>query len=86
MRFRGPLADSYSAAALVAFALIPYLALSSAITPLTPVLSNSLPMSTQALQLTTGMASAAYTFGTVLAVQFAVHLSSGTSCKAWLRA
>lgn len=31
-------------------------------------------MSKQTLQLTTGMANAAYAFGTVLAVQFAVHL------------
>src|SRR5579875_369035 len=75
MRFRGPLADSYAAAvALVVCALIPYLALSSAINPLLPVLSKSLPLSQQALQLTSGMANAAYAFGTVMAVQFAVHL------------
>jgi hypothetical protein len=75
MRLRGPLANSYPAAvALVVFALIPYLALSSAINPLLPVLSKSLPLSRQALQLTTGMANAAYAFGTVIAVQFAVHL------------
>lgn len=38
-RFRGPLADSYPAAvAPVVFALIPYLALSSAMTKLVPVL------------------------------------------------
>ena len=75
MRFRGPLADSYPAAvALVVCALIPYLALSSAINPLLPVLSKSLPLSQQALQLTTAMANAAYAFGTVMAVQFAVHL------------
>jgi MFS family permease len=74
-RFRGPLADSYPAAvALVVFALIPYLALSSAINPLLPILSKSLPLSRQALQLSTGMANAAYAFGTVIAVQFAVHL------------
>ncbi len=74
-RFRGPLADSYPAAVLlVVFALIPYLALSSAINPLLPVLAKSLPLSRQALQLTTGMANAAYAFGTVMAVQFAVHL------------
>jgi MFS family permease len=75
MRFRGPLANNYLAAvALVVFALIPYLALTSAITPLEPVLGKSLHLSQQALQLTTGMANAAYAFGTVLAVQFAVHL------------
>jgi MFS family permease len=75
MRFRGPLANSYPAAvALVVFALIPYLALSAAINPLLPILSKSLPLSRQSLQLATGMANAAYAFGTVLAVQFAVHL------------
>ena len=75
MRFRGPLADSYAGAvALVVFALIPYLALSAAINPLLPILSKSLPLSRQALQISTGMANAAYAFGTVIAVQFAVHL------------
>jgi MFS family permease len=75
MRFRGPLADSYlGAVALVVFALIPYLALTSAITPLDPILAKDLGLSKQALQLTTGLANAAYAFGTVLAVQFAVHL------------
>ncbi|HWE34772.1 MAG TPA: MFS transporter [Solirubrobacteraceae bacterium] len=75
MRFRGPLANSYPAAVLlVVFALIPYLALTSAMTPLMPVLSKSLGLSQQSLQLTNGMANAAYAFGTVLAVQFAVHL------------
>jgi hypothetical protein len=79
MRFRGPLAESYAAAVcLVVFALIPYLALSSAFTPLMPILSKSLHLSDQALSLTTGMANAAYAFGTVLAVQFAVHLSGVT--------
>jgi len=74
MRFRGPLADSYPAAvALVVFALIPYLALSSAINPLLPILSGSLPLSRQGLELTNGMANAAYAFGTVAAVQLAVH-------------
>ncbi|HET8978379.1 MAG TPA: MFS transporter [Solirubrobacteraceae bacterium] len=75
MRFRGPLADSYPAAvALVVFALIPYLALTSALTPLQQVLGTGVGLSPQALQLTTGMANAGYAFGTVVAVQFAVHL------------
>src|SRR5204862_7644913 len=69
------LADSYpSAVLLVVFALIPYLALSTAITPLLPLISKSLGMSKQSLTLTTGMANAAYAFGTVAAVQFQVHL------------
>ncbi|HEY2319165.1 MAG TPA: MFS transporter [Solirubrobacteraceae bacterium] len=75
MRFRGPLADSYGAAvALVVFALIPYLALSSALTPLTPLIGKDVGLSPQALALTNGMANAGYAFGTVMAVQFAVHL------------
>jgi MFS family permease len=75
MRFRGPLAGRYPAAAiLVVFALIPYLALSAAMFPLLPVLSKSLGMSEQSLELTMGMANAAYAIGTVLAVQFAQHL------------
>jgi MFS family permease len=75
MKFKGPLADSYpGAVALVVFALVPYLALSTALTPLTPMLSKSVGLSEASLQLTTGMANAAYAFGTVLAVQLAVHL------------
>jgi MFS family permease len=75
MKLKGPLANNYpSAVALVVFALVPYLALSTALTPLTPVLTKSLGLSEGALQLTTGMANAAYAFGTVLAVQLAVHL------------
>ncbi|HWF33155.1 MAG TPA: MFS transporter [Solirubrobacteraceae bacterium] len=75
MRLKGPLASSYpSAVVLVVCALVPYLALSTALVPLTPVLSKSLGLSEQALQLTNGMANAAYAFGTVLAVQLAVHL------------
>jgi MFS family permease len=74
MRWRGPLADRYSAAVLlVVFALVPYLALSSSLTPLMKALSSDLHLSAQALQLTTGMANAAYAFGTVISVQVAVH-------------
>jgi MFS family permease len=72
--WRGIFADRYWAAvALVVFALVPYLALSSALTPLTPLLSHGVHLSTQALQLTSGMANAAYAVGTVIAVQIAVH-------------
>ena len=75
MRVRGPWADSYLAAvALVVFALVPYLALTGAFTSLTPALAKSIGLSDQALALTSGMANAAYAFGTVLAVQFAQHL------------
>jgi len=75
MRIRGPLADSYgAAAAMVVAALVPYLGLSAAIQPLTPLLVKQLHTSQQTLNLTTGMANAAYAVGTVLAVQLAQHL------------
>jgi MFS family permease len=69
---QGPLAGRYLAtAAMVSLALIPYLALSSAIDPLAPIIGAQLHMSAQTLSLSSGMANAAYALGTVLAVQFA---------------
>ena len=69
---QGPLAGRYPAvAAMVVFALVPYLALSGAFAPVTPFLLRQLHMSPQALSLTSGMANAGYAIGTVLAVQFA---------------
>jgi MFS family permease len=59
---------------MVALALIPYLVLSSALPPMQSVVSQRLHMSAQALQTTSGMANAAYAFGTVLAVQLAMRL------------
>jgi MFS family permease len=59
---------------MVVFALVPYLALSGALQPLTPIISDHLHMSVQALSLGSGMANAAYAVGTVLAVQLAQHL------------
>ncbi len=74
-RRRGPLADSYPAAvALVVFALVPFLLLTGAVLPLAPLISKSLSLSPAALDITIGLSDAAYAFGTVLAVQFAVHL------------
>jgi MFS family permease len=72
---RGPLAGRYSAvAAMVMFALIPYLALSAALDPLTPIIAKQLHTSLQTLSLGSGLGNAAYAVGTVLAVQFAQHL------------
>jgi MFS family permease len=69
---QGPLAGRYpAAAAMVMFALIPYLALSAAIGPVTPIISRDLHMSAQAMSLGSGMANAAYAVGTVMAVYFA---------------
>jgi MFS family permease len=69
---QGPLAGRYpAAAAMVMFALIPYLALSAAIGPVTPIIGRDLHMSPQTMSLGAGMANAAYAIGTVIAVQFA---------------
>jgi MFS family permease len=72
---QGPLAGRYAAlAAMVMFALIPYLALSAALSPLTPIISKQLHMSLQTMSLSSGLGNAAYALGTVLAVQFAQHM------------
>ena len=72
---QGPLAGRYPAvAAMVTLALIPYLALSAAIDPLVPIISEQLHMTAQAMSLSSGLGNAAYAVGTVLAVQFAQHL------------
>jgi MFS family permease len=71
---QGPLAGRYAAvAAMVMCALIPYLALSAALGPLSPIIGKQLHMSMQTLSLSSGFANAAYAVGTVLAVQFAQH-------------
>ena len=72
---QGPLAGRYPAvAAMVTLALIPYLALSAAIDPLVPIITEQLHMTTQTMSLSSGLGNAAYAVGTVLAVQFAQHL------------
>jgi len=72
---QGPLAGRYPAvAAMVTLALIPYLALSAAIDPLVPIISEQLHMTAQEMSLSSGLGNAAYAVGTVLAVQFAQHL------------
>jgi MFS family permease len=72
---QGPLAGRYAAvAAMVMLALIPYLCLSAALDPLTPIIAKQLHMSLQTMSLSSGLGNAAYAVGTVLAVQFAQHL------------
>jgi MFS family permease len=72
---RGALAGRYpAAAAMVVFALVPFLALSAALQPLTPIIAHDLHMSPQTMSLGSGLANAGYAIGTVLAVQFAQHL------------
>jgi MFS family permease len=53
---------------------VPFLLLTAAALPLAPLLAKSLHLSTAALDITIGLSDAGYAFGTVLAVQFAVHL------------
>jgi MFS family permease len=59
---------------MVMFALIPYLALSGALEPLTPIIAKQLDMSMQTMSLSSGLSNAAYAAGTVIAVQLAQHL------------
>jgi MFS family permease len=69
---QGPLAGRYpAAAAMVVFALVPYLGLSAALQPLSPIIGRQLHMSMQTMSLGFGLANAAYAVGTVLAVQLA---------------
>ena len=71
----GPLAGRYPAVAtMVVLFLVPYLALSAALQPVTPLISGTLHISPQTAGLASGMANAAYAAGTVLSVQFAQHL------------
>ncbi len=72
---QGPLAGRYPfAAAMVVFALVPYLALSGALGPITPTIASQLHMSLQTFSLGSGLANAAYAVGTVISVQFAALL------------
>jgi hypothetical protein len=59
---------------MVIFALVPYLALSAALQPLTPIIAHQLHMSLQTMSLASGLANAGYAVGTVLAVQLALLL------------
>jgi MFS family permease len=69
---QGPLAGRYPAAAsMVIFALVPYLGLSAALQPLSPIIGRQLHASMQTMSLGFGLANAGYAVGTVLAVQLA---------------
>jgi MFS family permease len=72
---QGRLAGRYpAAAAMVVLALIPYLALSAALQPLTPIIARDLHTSLQTMSFGYGLANAGYAVGTVLAVALAQHL------------
>jgi MFS family permease len=71
----GPLAGRYPAvASMVVLFLVPYLVLSAALQPITPLIAGTLHMSLQVTSLASGMANAGYAVGTVVAVQLAQHL------------
>ncbi|MCU1491145.1 MAG: Drug resistance transporter EmrB/QacA subfamily [Acidimicrobiaceae bacterium] len=72
---QGPFADRYpGAVALVVLALVPFLLLTAAIFPLSSEIAKGVGLSPHALDLTIALADAGYAFGTMLAVQLAVHL------------
>jgi MFS family permease len=72
---QGPWTGRYpAAAAMVICALVPYLALSAALAPVTPIIAKQLHTSLQTMSLASGLANAGYAVGTVLAVLFAQHL------------
>lgn len=74
-RARGPLASSYwSAVAMVLCALTPFLVLTSAIPPLEGMIGGDVGLGGSGLEMSAGMADAAYCFGTVLAVQLVTRL------------
>jgi nucleotide-binding universal stress UspA family protein/MFS family permease len=59
---------------MVVLFLVPYLGLSGALQPLTPIIATQLHTSEQTLGIGYGLANAGYAIGTVLAVQLAQHL------------
>src|SRR4051794_21525243 len=74
MRFKGPLVDSYPSAVVLVLALCPYLVLTTAALPLDPLIGKTGHVSGTGLQLTGGIANAGYSFGCVIAAQFAQKL------------
>ena len=59
---------------MVVLFLVPYLGLSGALQPLTPLIATQLHASEQTISIGYGLANAGYAIGTVLAVQLAQHL------------
>ena len=58
---------------MVVLFLVPYLGLSGALQPLTPIIATQLHASEQTIGIGYGLANAGYALGTVLAVQLAQH-------------
>jgi nucleotide-binding universal stress UspA family protein/MFS family permease len=59
---------------MVVLFLVPYLGLSGALQPLTPIIATQLHASEQTIGIGYGLANAGYAVGTILAVQLAQHL------------
>jgi len=73
--WRGALAGSYwTAVAMVLAALTPFLVLSAAIPPLDGLIAPDVGLGTPGMEMSAGMADAAYCFGTILAVQLVTRL------------
>lgn len=71
----GPFNKSYPAdVALVVCSLVPYLALTAAVFPLSREITAATGLSQRAFEVGVAVSTAGYATGTVLAVQFAVHL------------
>src|SRR6202050_1730193 len=71
----GPLSGRYApTAVMVVLFLVPYLGLSGALQPLTPIIATQLRASEQTISIGYGLAHAGYAVGTILAVQLAQHL------------
>ena len=77
----GPLAGRYpAAAAMVVLFLVPYLGLSSALQPLTPIIAGQLHMRAQEISLASGMANAGYAAGTCWPSRSPSTCPSGGCC------
>jgi MFS family permease len=75
LAWRGPLAGSYwTAVAMVLAALTPFLVLSAAIPLLGKMIGPDVGLGGSGLEMSAGMADAAYCFGTILAVQLVTRL------------
>lgn len=75
LEWRGPLAGGYwPAVAMVLAALTPFLVLTSSIPPLSGLIGPDVGLGDSGMEMSAGMADAAYCFGTILAVQLTARL------------
>ncbi|HEX3804281.1 MAG TPA: MFS transporter [Solirubrobacteraceae bacterium] len=75
VEWSGPLAGNYwGAVAMVICALTPFLVLSAATNPLQSMIGHSVGLGNAGMEMSAGMADAAYCFGTILAVQLTSRL------------